>query len=135
MLPFACPWNLSSTTLLLDLPRGQNASVLLCPSCVSAVLLACFSCLSLFYHEHLTSLLSPLLSLPPGRLRHYDLFIFDEISQVTSDMWFYMSMALAELPHTAFCVFLGDFQQLQPIQGLSLQRSLTADVHNNVFHT
>ncbi|CAE7621665.1 Usp17lc [Symbiodinium sp. CCMP2592] len=55
---------------------------------------------------------------PPGRLRSYDLIIFDEISQIDAHVWKILQTALAELYPQPFIVFVGDFQQLQPILGV-----------------
>ncbi|OLP86649.1 Ubiquitin carboxyl-terminal hydrolase 26 [Symbiodinium microadriaticum] len=55
--------------------------------------------------------------IPPGRLRCYDLIIFDEISQIDAHVWRTLQTALAELHPQPFVVFVGDFQQLQPILG------------------
>ena len=54
---------------------------------------------------------------PPGRLRHFDLIIFDEISQIEAEVWEKLKVALSELQPGPFVVFVGDFQQLQPIHG------------------
>ena len=55
---------------------------------------------------------------PPGRLRSYDLIIFDEVSQIDAHVWRLLQTALAELYPQPFIVFVGDFQQLQPVDGL-----------------
>ena len=55
---------------------------------------------------------------PPGRLRSYDLIIFDEISQIDAHVWRILQTALAELHPQPFLVFVADFQQLQPIEGI-----------------
>ena len=55
--------------------------------------------------------------IPPGRLRHYDLIIFDEISQIDAAVWQRLQVALGELTPCPFVVFVGDFQQLQPVAG------------------
>ena len=70
---------------------------------------------------------------PPGRLRRYDLIIFDEISQIDAHVWRILQTALAELYPNPFVVFVGDFQQLQPIVGvhqlqLDLERQTAADL-------
>lgn len=54
---------------------------------------------------------------PPGRLRAYDLIVFDEISQIDAHVWRLLQTALSELHPQPFVVFVGDFQQLQPIHG------------------
>ena len=54
---------------------------------------------------------------PPGRLRHYDLIILDEVSQIDQEVWRCLQTALAELHPCPFVVFVGDFQQLQPVHG------------------
>lgn len=65
--------------------------------------------------------------IPPGRLRHFDLIIFDEISQIDAEVWRKLQTGLSELRPYPFIVFVGDFQQLQPIDGKQpLYDSLTA---------
>ncbi|CAL1165870.1 unnamed protein product [Cladocopium goreaui] len=54
---------------------------------------------------------------PPGRLRHYDLIILDEYTQVDTKVWSCMQTAIGELNPCPFIVFVGDPQQLQPIFG------------------
>ena len=54
---------------------------------------------------------------PPGRLRHYDLIILDEVSQIDAEVWHCLQTALGELSPVPFVVFVGDFQQLQPVHG------------------
>ena len=55
--------------------------------------------------------------IPPGRLRHYDLIVVDEVSQIDAFVWRKLKTALGELRPCPFVVFVGDFQQLQPLQG------------------
>ena len=55
--------------------------------------------------------------IPPGRLRNYDLIIFDEVSQIDAAVWQRLQVALGELFPCPFVVFVGDFQQLQPVSG------------------
>ena len=67
--------------------------------------------------------------LPPGRLRHYDLIIFDEVSQVDAKVWSRLQTAFREMCSLPYIVFVGDFQQLQPVTGLhQLQRDLDSRV-------
>ncbi len=67
--------------------------------------------------------------IPPGRLRHYDLIIFDEISQQDPEVWAQVRVALAEMAPGPFVCFVGDFQQLQPVGGKStLQAALERQV-------
>ena len=67
--------------------------------------------------------------IPPGRLRHYDLIIFDEVSQVDAKVWSRLQIAFREMRSLPYIVFVGDFQQLQPVEGLhQLQRDLEARV-------
>ena len=64
---------------------------------------------------------------PPGRLRHFDLIIFDEVSQIDAEVWSQLQVAFRELHALPYIVFVGDFQQLQPIHGVhQLQRDLEA---------
>eukprot|EP00971_Amphidinium_carterae_P188753 3746695-Amphidinium_carterae.1 len=53
--------------------------------------------------------------IPPGRLRHYDLIVFDEVSQIDAHVWCQLQTALSELSPCPYVVFAGDFQQLQPV--------------------
>ena len=55
--------------------------------------------------------------IPPGRLRQYDLIVIDEVSQIDASVWRKLQTALGELRPCPFVVFVGDFQQLQPLQG------------------
>ena len=57
---------------------------------------------------------------PPGRLRHYDLIILDEVSQIDCHVWATLQTALSELAPYPYVVFVCDFQQLQPIDGRDL---------------
>ena len=56
--------------------------------------------------------------IPPGRLRKYDLIVFDEVSQIDGPVWRLLQMAFGELSPCPFVVFVGDFQQLQPVEGV-----------------
>ena len=67
--------------------------------------------------------------IPPGRLRAYDLIIFDEVSQIDATTWLKLKVALSELCPCPFIVFVGDFQQLQPVSGPPiLLQDLTREV-------
>ena len=55
--------------------------------------------------------------IPPGRLRHFDLIIYDEVSQLQSDVWRKVRTAIVELNPHPFVMLVGDFQQLQPAFG------------------
>ncbi|CAE7859312.1 unnamed protein product, partial [Symbiodinium necroappetens] len=55
--------------------------------------------------------------IPPGRLRRYDVIIFDEVSQIDGQVWDDLKTALAELHPGPLVLFVGDFQQLQPVHG------------------
>ena len=52
---------------------------------------------------------------PPGRLRTFDLIIFDEASQLQADVWEQIKVACGELVPGPFICIVGDFQQLQPV--------------------
>lgn len=67
--------------------------------------------------------------IPPGRLRTFDLIVFDEVSQQGARVWGKIRSALAELTPGPFVVFVGDFQQLQPIDG---ENDLQAALDRNV---
>lgn len=63
--------------------------------------------------------------IPPGRLRHFDLIIFDEVSQIDAMVWQQLKVAFRELTALPYVVFVGDFQQLQPVEGFhQLQQDL-----------
>ncbi|CAE7241020.1 pif1, partial [Symbiodinium sp. CCMP2456] len=66
---------------------------------------------------------------PPGRLRRYDLIIIDEVSQIDGIVWGKLKTALGELAPCPFIVFVGDFQQLQPLgTGPVLQNELEQQI-------
>ena len=52
---------------------------------------------------------------PPGRLRSYDVFYFEEISLIDDALWALISRALNEPPQRPVIVLAGDFRQLQPL--------------------
>ena len=55
--------------------------------------------------------------IPPGRLRTFDLIIYDEVSQLEDEVWQKVELAIKELnPHPYVCL-VGDFKQLQPAFG------------------
>ena len=58
--------------------------------------------------------------MPPGRLRNFELIIFQEVSQLDEDVSTQIQVALGELSTGPSLVFAGDFQQLQPIGGRPL---------------
>ena len=69
---------------------------------------------------------------PPGRLRHYDLIVIDEVSQIEAAVWRKLKTRLGELSLCPFVAFVGDFQQLQPLQGgPELQAALERERLNN----
>jgi hypothetical protein len=71
---------------------------------------------------------------PPGRLRHFDLIVFDETSQLDNDVWDKVRTALAELSPGPYTIFVGDFQQLQPVTGVSsLQQILLESVQRGAL--
>ena len=49
---------------------------------------------------------------PPGRLRHFDLIIFDETSQQDDHVWTQVRRYLVELQPGPFVVFVGDFSTI-----------------------
>ncbi|CAE7342621.1 unnamed protein product, partial [Symbiodinium sp. KB8] len=70
--------------------------------------------------------------IPPRRLRHYDLIVVDEVSQIDAFVWCKLKTALGELRPCPFVVFVGDFQQLQPLQGgPELQNALERQRQDN----
>ena len=70
--------------------------------------------------------------MPPGRLRHFDLIIFDEVSQKDEHVWTQVRGALAELVPGPFVVFVGDFQQL-PRGALAQDSVGSPGDHTNVY--
>ena len=54
---------------------------------------------------------------PPGRLRHFDVIIFDEISTLDGDVWRKVKTALSELSSPPIAIWAGDFSQLQSVTG------------------
>ena len=73
---------------------------------------------------------------PPGRLRHYDLIVIDEVSQIEAAVWRKLKTGLGELSPCPFVCFVGDFQQLQPLQGgPELQAALERErLDNNILY-
>ena len=70
----------------------------------------------------------------PGRLRHFDLILFDEVSQMDDNVFACVSTALVELSPGPFLVFVGDFKQLQPVLGVgTLLHSLRAEIEAGSF--
>ena len=55
--------------------------------------------------------------IPPGRLRHFDLIVYDEVSQLEEQVWHQVRTAIMELQPHPFICFVGDFKQLQPAHG------------------
>jgi hypothetical protein len=54
---------------------------------------------------------------PPGRLRHYDVICFDEISQIDDEVAEKLEMGLVELYQGPFVLWTGDEKQLRPVKG------------------
>ena len=66
---------------------------------------------------------------PPGRLRDFDMIVFDECSQIDSDVWNDVEVAGGQLPTATIFGFVGDFQQLQQV---CWQRGLEERMRNQV---
>ena len=66
---------------------------------------------------------------PPGRLRHLDLIIFDEVSTLDKDVWRKIKVALSELTPAPVCVWAGDFSQLQSV---TKETHMRDDMHREV---
>ena len=69
--------------------------------------------------------------IPPGRLRTFDLIVYDEVSQLEDDVWTKVRSALRELRPHPFVMFVGDFKQLQPVQGDPLLQTQMAEAVRN----
>ena len=54
---------------------------------------------------------------PPSKLRHYDLFLVDEGSQIEDGVAQRLRLALSELPQNPVIVLAADHRQLRPIAG------------------
>ena len=54
---------------------------------------------------------------PPSALRRIDLFLVDEASQYDDREWMNFFTSIREQPHAAYVALVGDFQQLQPLDG------------------
>ena len=54
---------------------------------------------------------------PPGRLRTFDLIVFDEGSQIEAEVWHHVQTACSELANAPFFLMVADFHQLQPVRG------------------
>ena len=52
---------------------------------------------------------------PPSSLRHYDVFIFDEVSQLDDAIARLLIYTLLQMPNKPLVLWVGDQQQLQPI--------------------
>jgi len=52
---------------------------------------------------------------PPSTLRHYDVFIFDEVSQLDDALARLLVYTLLQMPNKPLVLWVGDQQQLQPI--------------------
>ena len=55
--------------------------------------------------------------IPPGRLRTFDLIVYEEISQLEDTVWQQVRTAVTELNPHPFVSFVGNFKQLQPAHG------------------
>ena len=67
--------------------------------------------------------------IPPGKLRCFNVIIFDEVSQIDAQVWADLITALGELNPAPLVLFVGDFQQLQPVHGApQLQLDLDTQV-------
>ena len=92
-------------------------------------------CCSLLHSSHMLSrLIAPVHPCAPaGSLRHFDLIIFDELSQVDTQLWSLVAVALGELPTTPFLLLSADMQQLQPVNGTSLAAALEHEVREGLL--
>ena len=61
----------------------------------------------------------------PSRLRNFDLFIIDEVSQVPDDVFKLLLMSVLEMPHKPYMCLAGDFSQLQPVTTKEKKRNKT----------
>ena len=52
---------------------------------------------------------------PPSTLRHYDVFIFDEVSQLDDELAKILVYTLLQMPNKPLVLWVGDQQQLQSI--------------------
>ena len=64
---------------------------------------------------------------PPSRLRHFDVFLLDEGSQVEDHVTRKVMMGLLELPQEPTLVVAADFQQLNPVKGGGLMKAWVSD--------
>ena len=63
-----------------------------------------------------------------GHLQNFDLLVFDEISQVSWVLWNRIATAVSEMHASPLVILLGNFQQLQPLQGASLRTALLHEI-------
>ena len=70
---------------------------------------------------------------PPGHLRAFEVLIFDEVSQMSLELWRFLETAISELTPKPLLIFVGDFQQLQPVQCSGMSTLLSQAVHDNRF--
>ena len=72
---------------------------------------------------------------PPSRLRHYDLFLLDEASQIDGAVVRRLFMDILELPQKAYTVISTDFQQLNPIVGGAMVRRFVSAIPHAELRT
>ena len=72
---------------------------------------------------------------PPSALRRIDLFLVDEASQYDDREWENFWKSILEQPHAPFVCVVGDFQQLQPLQGGGFCRRTCACMQQALLST
>ena len=71
---------------------------------------------------------------PPSAFRKYEVVLCDEASQYDDREWERLYATIREQPHSPYCVVVADFQQLQPVSGVSLSALLRVYAHDSASH-
>ena len=114
--PLGSTWNLHATRLLLSfLHEMMMHCSIACPHRVAtapSLLLHPLSC----------------ACLAGGTLHDFDFLVFDEISQIGWIIWSRIAAAVSEMHASPVVALLGDFQQLQPLDGAPLRAALLHEI-------
>ena len=114
--PLGSTWNLHATRLLLSFLHADDALLHCMPS---------QTC------NRSLSAAPPSLScacLAGGTLHDFDFLVFDEISQIGWIIWSRIAAAVSEMHASPVVALLGDFQQLQPLDGAPLRAALLHEI-------
>ena len=103
------------------------------PGCYSLACTPMMHCCTACPHRVATApslLLHPLscTCLAGGTLHDFDFLVFDEISQIGWIIWSRIAAAVSEMHASPVVALLGDFQQLQPLDGAPLRAALLHEI-------